>query len=180
MKQIIIFIIITFFFGCTSLKPRLYKIGGQNEAVYNVVQDFLYTSKLSKKDTVFDILIEDLNKEILGISIIALNDKIQPTPANKIGSNIKYFPTRYIEQENKLFLWYDSTSYLNDELVKKLSTYNRIDSINVNGIVEIKGSIDDSKKAIDYYICKKNILIYKKVITRTAMGWYDPPNINCY
>ena len=179
MKLCFFILIIVLFSSCSSWKTKLRTTNEQNEAVYIAVQDFLHTSKLCKQDTVFSVYIKSLNDQILGISIIGTSDKLYPTLENKIGTNEKYFPTRFFEENNKLFIWYDSTYYLTDELVNKLSKYNRIDSINVNGIIELRGSIDDSKKGVDYYICKNNILRYKKVTTRTAMGWYKPPKVIC-
>ncbi len=180
MKLCFSILIIALFSSCSSWKSKLGMTNEQNEAVFIAVQDFLHTSKLSKQDTVFSVHIESLNDQILGISIVGTTDRLYPTPENKIGTNKKYFPTRYFEENNKLFIWYDSIYYITDELVNKLSMYNRIDSINVNGIIELRGSIDDSKKGVDYYICKNNILRYKKITTRTAMGWYKPPKVICF
>lgn len=153
--------------------------GNQNDAVQNAIHDFLNKSRISKKSKVFNISITYINNNVLAISILESIDKLMPDPDNKIGTNYPNFPTRYIEQAGKLFYWHDSTNVITDELVSVLAKYNQIDSTNVNGIVEIKGTLDETLKGVDYYFCKNNLLEYKKVITNRAIGWYAPPKLNC-
>ena len=66
-------------------------------------------------------------------------------------------------------------------MIAKLSKYRIIDSMNVNGFVGIPETtyVDDSKKGIDYFICKNNFLKYKKVTTNNAFDYSDIPNVNC-
>jgi hypothetical protein len=118
----------------------------------------------------------------LGISFFGTENKLLPNAEDKIGTHNPHFPTRFSVQGGKLFYWYDSTFNINKELISALVRFNHIDSLNVKGFVGIPGtssSIDDSKKGADYYFCKRNLLKYKRIITRTAMGWYEAPSINC-
>jgi hypothetical protein len=168
--------------SCTSWKRIMVAQGNQNDAVQNAIKDFLHTDKYSKKDTVFSIRIADLNGEVLGVSIGRNDNRLLPGPDDKIGTNQRGFPTRYFEQEGKLFYWYDSTYSITRDLIHMLSKYHRIDSLNVNGFIGIPGTsahIDDSNKGTDYYFCKRNLLQYKKIHNKTAMGWYEPPELKC-
>jgi len=174
------FLAIIFLFGsCSSWKNILIAEGNYNTAVQNAVHDFLNTSIHSKEGNVFSVDVESVNNDIIRITILNDQDKLVPTPENRKGTNKPYFPTNYIEQEEKLFYWYDSTAVISDELIWILSRYNHIDSINVNEIVEIRGVFDDSKKAVEYYFCKNNLLKYKKNVTRIGRGNYEPPKIKC-
>jgi hypothetical protein len=40
-------------------------------------------------------------------------------------------------------------------------------------------TIDDAKKGADYYFCKQNYHVYKKIITRIALGYYKAPELKC-
>lgn len=181
--QYYIVLILVFLIGsCAPWKDIMVTEGNQNDAIKNAIHDFLHTSKFSKKDSIFSIYFENVNDNVLGVSIGAEENKLLPSSDNKIGTNHPYFPTRYIEQEGKLFYWYDSTHVITNDLVSILSKYNQIDSLNVNGFVgipETSSLIDESKKGVHYYFCKNDLLKYKKVVTNKALGYYEPPKLEC-
>lgn len=169
--------------SCNSWKDMMISKGNQNDAIHNAIIDFLHNKKLTKDDSVYHILIKDFNKDVLGISIVADMNKLLPNPENKIGSNHIGFPTMFIERENKLFYWYDSTHFVTQELISTLSNYHRIDSININGFVGIPENsytINESKKGMDYYFCKNNLVIYKRSLSKIGIGFYPPPNLKCH
>jgi len=153
--------------------------GNQNDAIGNAIIDFLHTERLSKEDSVFSVSIDTVSNEILGINILGYEDKLVIHTKNKIGTNHPYFPTNYFERDGKLFYWYDSTNSITDELLNTLSRYNKIDSTYVKGTYELNVVFDDSKKGVDYYFCKNDLTRFKKVRTTIAMGYYDPPKLNC-
>lgn len=165
--------------GCSAWKEKLNTTGSQDDAVLNVVTDFLNSSGLSKKDSVFSVQVRNISDDILGVSIIGSYKKWVPNPDTKVGSKMPYFPSRYVEKEGKLFYWSDSTHVLTDDLVKTFSKYNLIDSLNIGVTGMPDGIIDDSKKGVDYYICKGNFTKYKKVTTNKGIGYYDAPKLNC-
>lgn len=149
-------------------------------AIQIAVKDFLHYRKLIKQDNVFSIRITNVNDNILGVSITGTTNKLLPTPETKIGTSKKGFPTMYIIEGNKLFYWYDSTKNITTDLIAELSRYKHIDSINVSGFVGIPSfNRDDRQKGVDYYFCKNNFQVYKKVHTYHAIGWYTPPKISC-
>jgi hypothetical protein len=168
--------------SCSSWKKLIVAKGDQNDAVQNAIYDFLHSEKISKKDSVFYVHIKNINDEVLGIGILGSVNRLLPGPDNKIGTNYANFPTKYIVQDGKLFYWYDSAYVITEDLITVLVKYDHIDTLNMKGFVgipETSALIDDSKKGIDYYFCKCNLLHYKKVRTKTAMGWYDIPKLNC-
>jgi hypothetical protein len=178
MKIIITLFLSLFLSSCSSWKKIMVTKGNQNDAVQNAIYDFLHFGKLTKKDSVFSIIIKNVNEDILGVSILREGNKISVITENEIEYNYRAFPTRYFEQNGKLFYWVDSTEKVSIELVDILSKMNRIDTVVTNKFFPIR-STDDSQKATDYYFCKANLLKYKKVITNIAMGWYNLPKINC-
>jgi hypothetical protein len=172
----------TILVGCSSWKHTLVVQGGQNEAIHNAVVDFLHTDKLSKKDSVFSIRIIAINNHLLGMAIIGRRERISPTEKNRIGTNESYFPTRYLDIDGKLFYWYDSTHTVNKELIDALSKYKFLDSAYVKGLIKYPNTpgYHDSKKATDYYICLCDLRKYVKVHTTIAMGYYEPPALDCH
>jgi hypothetical protein len=152
--------------SCGSWKKSLIREGGYNEAVKNAIYDFTNTSRLSKKDSVFYAFVEDFEEIYWTVAILSEENKLFPTEKNKIGSNRPYFPTQYLIENKKLFYWYDSTSFVTNDLVEVLVKYNQIDSLNANGFVGIPDyTKDESKPGMLYYFCKSNILKYKKIIS---------------
>jgi hypothetical protein len=121
-----------------------------------------------------------MNDNILGISIGGDYDKLRPGPNDKIGDKTS-LPSRYTEKEGKLFYWDDSTKVLTKEVVNVLSKYNVMDSVNIEGVVELPrfDSANHYKKGVHYYICKNDLTKYKKVTTSIGMGYYDAPSLNC-
>lgn len=164
--------------GCASWKQAMVSKGTEDEAAKNAIIDFLHTGKLDKKDTVFSISIKTISKDILGISISEESNKIAVITEDNINYSYKAFPTNYIEQNGKLFYWKDTSQKVSTELINKLSKMNRIDTA-IIGSYFPRRERDDSKKAMNYYFCKSNLQIYKKVYTKTAMGWYETPKLNC-
>ncbi len=165
--------------GCSAWKGELNTTGSQDDAVLNAVTDFLNSSGLSKKDSVFSVQVKNISDDILGVSIIGSYKKWVPNSDTKVGSKMPYFPSRYIEKKGKLFYWSDSTNVLTDDLVKTFSKYNLIDSLNIGVTGMPDGIIDDSKKGVDYYMCKSNFTKYKKITTNKGIGYYDLPKLDC-
>lgn len=115
-----LFILFCFIVGCSSWKGKLISKGDLNQTIENSITDFLLSSSQSKKDSLFSIYIEDgsdyndyeINDGVFVFSISASTNKLLPTIENKVGTNHPYFPTRYIEKNNKLFYWYDPNSLI--------------------------------------------------------------------
>lgn len=173
-------LLLIFFGSCSSWKNALVTEGKTDDAVKNAVIDFLNSDRLSKKDTVFSIEVKEIDKNVLGISILGYPDRLLPSSRNRIGTNFPNFPTRYIEKNGKLFYWYDSQKTIDVDLISVLNKYHRIDSLNVNGLVGIPARLTgDSKKAAHYYFCISNLRNYKKIHTSIGLDSYPPPNLNC-
>jgi hypothetical protein len=175
LKPILIFIVFLLV-SCATWKATLVSKGGNDDAIQNAICDFLYSSPLSKDDTVFSIFIKEHNEDVLGISIYG---SVQKPLVVKDGNTINYsgLPTRYIESKGKLFYWDDSTRTVTPEVINIFKKYNHIDTAFLNVYIPIH--INDAKKGEDYYFCRNNLLKYKKVRTRMAMGYYEPPKLRC-
>ena len=168
-------------FCCSAMK------GGdgdhlRNEAIIIAINDFLDNCSLQKTDSVFSVYIDIDNEDILGLSISGeYGNKIYPTSKDTIGAETRIFPSHYIERNNKLiYYWVDSINVLTEEIIRVLAKYNQIDSSFVSYEKAYPDYLlDESIKGADYYFCKNDLSIYKRVVTRIAMGWYDPPKLNC-
>lgn len=157
--------------------------GEESEAIEIAINDFLKKCNLRKDDKVFSVTVYNENPDYLGIIIFGVSwEKLFATPKIKIGEKTT-FPSRYIEKKGKLFYWDDSTKVLTKEMIDALARYKHIDSTyHKTGFYEGEMeaySCDETKKGIDYYFCRNNFAIFKKKITRIAMGWYLAPTLNC-
>lgn len=178
MKSYCLLLLLFFISGCATWKKALISEGNKNEAVKNAIIDFLHCNKSINRDSVFSITIKNIGDTILGVSISGVSNKISVITKNEQEYSYQAFPTKYYEQNSKLFYWKDSTEKVPVELISKLSKMNKIDTA-IIGTYFPDRVIDESQKAMDYYFCKFNLSKYKKVYTSTAMGWYKPPKVNC-
>lgn len=176
--------------GCATWKKTLASSGGTNAAIHNAIEDFARTSKLFKDDDVFHVNIYDNdplstyrfdNENLILVSILGDRDKkIDVKAEHRIGSYSNFFPTDYIIKNGKFFYWNNPEKPITQEFIDIFSRYILIDSINMYGLVEIRGySIDDSQKGVDYYFCKDDFTNYKKNTGRIAAGSYEPPKLKC-
>lgn len=180
MKSATYFIIVFILLlgSCSSWKTVLVSEGTRNDAIKNAIYDFLNTGKKNKKDSVFYVYTENISQEILGVNILGTYDKVLISTEDSITFSYSGLPTEYFEKEDKLFYWHDSTKAVTDDLISTFMKYDLIDTMIVNVYIPPR-HIDHSKKGVDYYFCESNLLKYKKVRTRDAMGYYDPPKLNC-
>lgn len=176
------YFILTLFIGslisCNPWKKTQISKGNQNDAIKNAVIDFLHSKRFMKGDSVFSIRTQNITDDIFGVSIFGVTNNISVITENEINYSYKAFPTKYLEQNGKLFYWIDSTEIVPIELINKLSNMNRIDTAIIRKFLPVRVT-DDSKKALDYYFCKSNLKNYKRIYTKIAMGWYDFPKLNC-
>jgi len=181
LKLFIVLVIFLLFDSCvvSKWKVDLISEGNVNDAVSNVITDFLNTSSLSKKDTVFGVLITDTNDGVIKVGICGAVNKIYPRKESKVGTYDAIFPTRYLIRDEKLFYWSDTTQVITQEIVSVLEKYNQIDTLwwSSGGLPDYV--IDDGKEGIIYYICKNNLKNYKKTGSNTIRKHYNPPKLKC-
>lgn len=201
MKKINVIILISillFFPKCSSIKNSLKQNGGTNGAIANAILDFSETSPLFKKDSVFVLSIESpfktflrkkntilrdtiIYQDIIAINILGVSKKflsmegVSSMAIKEINYKQKV-PSHYKIVKGKLFYWYDNNSPITEDIFNILNRYNLI----TNNIEEAHYySVDDTKKGVDYYFCKNNILKFKKITNNIASGHYKPPRFKC-
>lgn len=188
-------IMLPFIIGCGSQKTILHKTGGIDEAIQNSIYEFS-TTKLFKKGKVFLVSFEEnfeeyeLTKldngtyqwrpakkhpELFAVSICEYNPKFTFDPG-EIGEVNTKLPSVVLKKNDKLFYWWDNKTPLTKSTVDILFEFGLLND-DPNRLGEF--GTDDSQKAIDYFICKGNLLNYKKKLTKVAPGYYKPPKINC-
>lgn len=163
----------------TKWKESLVSTGSINDAVNNIITDFMNTSKLSKMDSIFSIIITDTKDGIVIIGIGGAVNKIYPKLDFAIGTYDNIFPTRYLRKGNKLFYWNDSTQVITQEIVEVLKRYDHIDFSWSEEYIIPPLVIDDGKESVVYYLCKDNYTNYKKTGGNTITKYYPPPKLNC-
>ena len=200
-KQILGVLIICFVLcNCVGYRSQLHKGEGDREqAIRNVIIDFANTyqtprSYLKERDgkpfNVFVIRKWDTPMDdLFVISVLPWQAEITLQIQDSLGKVPRdFFPNRYLEKNEKLFLWNDGTNPLNKELLAVMDRFEILDSIDVKMELGLlpedyedtrMAIIDDKLKGVHYYLCKKNIEKYRKVKTNIALGYYDPPGLNC-
>lgn len=182
--------------SCDSYRNQLSSSGDKNQAILNAVIDFSNTTISNKKHSVFYVTsydtlyrkvlekVSDRNfkwinakpyNDIIAVTISGCDDKhlYELTEKNGIGTK-GFLPSKYIEKDNKLFIWYDETKPMDEKTLSILKKYELI-AIDEPGMI----TTDETKKGTHYYFCRKNLKKYKKKLSNIALGFYDAPEINC-
>lgn len=155
-------------------KRTLVSEGYVDEAISNAVTDFIHTSKVCKKGDKFWVEIKEKEKTII-ISISLSCFVEYPTLKNKVGSYDPFFPSRYIEQDRKLFYWNDSTQMLTQDMLSMLEKYDLIDYSYSDQEMFVGGMHNDGAEGMNYFFCKDNLRIYKKSKISNIMKHYKTP-----
>ena len=191
--RLLLLLIGFFLFSCSTWKESLVKKGDYEDAIQNAILDFSQTKKLFKQDLVFYIGVYDpfvifkeektswiphiTHDEIIGISIIGGDETLYHKSDVELGkhNDNPRIPSRFIIHEEKLFLWYDDTQPITQELVYVLSQFRLVR----DNSEELFMIIDDGKKGTDYFFCRNDLSRYKRVINNIAIGYYKMPKLKC-
>lgn len=188
--------------ACASFKSKLTQRGDGTEAIKNAIIDFSNTNRLYQKDSVFSVQLDDPLHEmilekldnrndrwiegkpyegLIAITISANYNKMPLTDTSRVGNHGVSIPTRYIEQDGKLFYWIDDDYAFTEEVLTVFNKHNLlVEKNDLDGIIEMYDfSIDDNQKGVHYYFCENDLLNYKKVITEKAIGYYSVPKLDC-
>ncbi|RNC85963.1 MAG: hypothetical protein ED557_04130 [Balneola sp.] len=170
-------------FGCNTTKPfevELIRDGGKEEAIENAILDFSNTTKMYNKYQVFRVNIKYLDA-YNGLILVMINENFiylletEETVPGSIGK----MPSRFIEKDGKLFLWWDNDYALTAEA---LAVYEKYDILqdDENGLLklpEIDIRVKSDGKSVRYFFCEDDLTKYKKVVS--DRGFIERPNIKC-
>ncbi|MBO6879594.1 hypothetical protein [Winogradskyella sp.] len=196
MKYILTLLISFLIFNCSSYKKNLIASGSENQAIRNIIIDFTNTSRLYKKYNVFEVkLIDTLynkvlekideqnyrwvddqpNEGIIAVDISPITNEFTYLLSDSLGINNSYLPSKYIEQDGKLFFWNDKTIETSNKTVEVLKKYNLIGENYLNSTFVV----DESQKGVHYFVCRNNFTKFKKKTTNIGIGYYDAPKVEC-
>lgn len=152
------------------------RLAGKSSTFLVTIQDSVYRLKLvGQEDGSYRWERDKFYSELFSVSILPDHSK-QLTRAIAVGSK-GHFPTGFVELHSRLFFWSDPTAELTQAVLEKLSEYKLVDSVNLT--LPLEFATDDAIESVDYFFCKANPKIFKRVITRTAIGHYDVPLVSC-
>ena len=112
---------------------------------------------------------------------ISIEDELGKIPRS-------YFPNRYIEKEDKLFLWNDSSSPLQSDVLDAMNKFGVLDSTDVkmelgllpNDFEDTRMiTIDDRLVSYKYFVCRSDVSKFKRIVTYKASVNYKIPKIKC-
>jgi hypothetical protein len=171
------------------------------QARQTAMLDFSKT-KLFKMDSVFDVtsydtlyriaeqpigpgkfkgVIVKTYADIIAVNIIATPFRWLLDTMERIDIQNKRIPSRAFEKDGRLFLWWDKRFPLTDSTLNILNKFHLIERGSKSDYSRFLGlGFNDSKRGADYYFCRSNLSVYKRVVTNKGTGYYDPPEIDCY
>lgn len=169
------FLLVFMFFGCDSLKGQIQSDDIIEIAIQNAISDFSNT-KIYNRGRVFKIIIESSDDCIIRIDIGEDEEnKYLYSTSKPAGENI--LPSRYKEKDNKLFIWWDDNQKVNQAMFDILKKYDMLKDDEGGWINYIDAVMDDRKKGVNYFFCKRNLKEYKRIITN--IGNIKYPKLNC-
>ncbi|MBS1504466.1 MAG: hypothetical protein JST32_20565 [Bacteroidetes bacterium] len=186
------------FLSLLSFTAQSQEIQDRDQVRLNAIQDFVKT-KLFKMDSVFHVKVYDTLYRVAFDTISKNNYRSKAGRAypeiiavDILGSSYKYvldtttdlntqkgIPSRFLEQNGKLFIWYDDHHPLMDSTIKMLDKYHLIVRGRKGDWDKLVWGTDDAKKGATYYFCRSNLTVFRRIITSAGTGWYDPPKIKC-
>lgn len=177
-KNKILLIIISLFFSCKMYKKEMKINGDKNTAVGNAIIDYYHThKKYLKENDVFEIVTKESdNSDLYIFNISPRYNFFYLGLKDTIGSVSNHFPTDYKYYRGKLFVWNDEKHFLNEDILKKIYSFNKLDSIRLKyqlGIYPQNDTlglypevplfrINEKLKGTYYYICKKQLNKFHK------------------
>ncbi|MBW3520470.1 hypothetical protein [Flavobacterium sp. NKUCC04_CG] len=198
INKIVIYLLCIILYSCTtyqkSLDLSIDSLENVREVVINDMAINYKTSKkhLKKYGKPFDVFIF-YSDSIIGDNYvfhiipnyndvsIRIEDSIGEVPDSG-------FPNRFCEINNKLFLWKDKVTPMNQTILNKLNRYGILDSTAVKKELDLLPldfednrvfRIDHSVNGYFYFVCKNNILNYKKIPSYKLKKYLDRLSIQC-
>ena len=199
-KIISLLAFILIFFNCATYKKQFYVgVGDIEQARMNVIVDFINTYKTPKRYlqrrqgkpfNVFHFVREKtLDDNTYLLSILPNNESIAMRIEDKVGEIPRdYFPNNYIVKKDKLFLWNDGVTPLQNGVLEVLNKFGVLDSTDIKMDLALLPddfedtrmiTIDDRLESFNYFICRNDISEFKKLVTYKSFGYYKLPKLNC-
>ncbi|WP_283116561.1 hypothetical protein [Alistipes putredinis] len=147
--------------SATSWNRSLIVQGDFNAAIHNVILDFVHTCEQQNEYEVFQVF--NLGNYYLDDNLyyrIYIGGMIGPFPIenpHRLLGTKSYIPTRFEEQNGKLFLWDDKDAVITSELLDAMRKYNCIDSL-TNCL-----TINDRNDGVTYIVDARNLSKYVKI-----------------
>ena len=149
----------------------MHQTGQKNEIIENAIMDYLSTNSYRNKSNAFQIEYLDFNENIATVTIDAIIGKeMVLRKSDTIGNKSKWFPSKFREKKNKLFVEVDSTHGLSRETISKMSEYGILDSTKIKTGQAPLFKIDESWKQTHYFFCKNKIDQYRTLKSTAVLG----------
>lgn len=196
-----IFIFTSQLLGCTPKRTVVNRgIGDIELARMNAIVDFASSYETPKRFlkkrhgcsfNVFQVYASNLdtNTQYFLVSIIPEDESISIRVEHRLGEiPSTNFPNRFIIKDEKLFLWNDGHTKLGNDILNAMLEFSVLDSTDLKWELGLLPAdfedtrlitIDDRLEAYNYFICRNDVSKFKKVVTYKALGYFDPPVINC-
>jgi hypothetical protein len=196
MKYFSFLVTLILILSCSSYKKNLVSDGTQNQAITNAIIDFSNNSRLYRKHDVFRVkLIDTLYRKVLEktdgqnyrcvnsepyeniivIRIGPVTNKFTYYNSDSLKNRYNNLPSQYLEMNGNLFVWDDKTIEISEKILEIMTKYKVLEG--VDSFPEFV--IDDSQKAVHYYICRNNYSKFKSITTNIGIGYYDAPKVQC-
>lgn len=166
--------------GCIAGKKVKVDSFESNALIQTAVNDFSMKKKLLGKNKVFIIWFykgsADSNLKVIYISP---NSKTIPFGKKTVVGGYGNAPSRYIEKNEKLFIWWDDRVPLSDSTLSVLKKYGLLED-DMDGVIQVGNLIDvDDTKGAQYYFCKNATKPSMRVKTSKMHSTFSISNCKC-
>lgn len=97
------------FIGCSTWKTTLVRNGDKNDAIRNAIHDYIKSNRHIKKDSAYLVSIQNIDYKVFRVDIAKGLEKLLVATEDGMNFTHRPLPTSFIELDNKLFYWVDST-----------------------------------------------------------------------
>lgn len=182
ISKIIVCLLCVILYNCTTFKKSsklgVFSLEDARKVVMNDIATNYKTSnkhlkKYGKSFDVFNFYSDSIVGNNYMFHIVPNYNSVTLRVKDKIGEVPHLgFPSRFYEFNDKLFLWEDKVTPIDQAILSKLNQYDILDSIAVKKELKLLPvdfednrvyKIDHSVNGYFYFVCKTDVTKYKKV-----------------
>lgn len=161
-KVFVYLFMLTLLTNCGVNHSKPVSKGSKTDMLQNAIMDFEKSSK-KNKSKVFHINFYNYSNSVKGVSISPVSkNKYSLNLNDTIGNLSNHFPSKFILNNERLYLWNDSLNPLKKELITIMSNYKVLDSSRLNGKLRPLFILEENKRSMKYLFCKNNLKTYKR------------------
>jgi hypothetical protein len=162
-------------YSCSSPVQSVVDDNGKGVLIFieAAVSDFSSRNFKENEGVTYSVTTKFVNQDLVVVSLYGSIGKMIVTPER--GYEVLW-GNRYIERGGRLFYWREEGAD-QKSAISKFKEFDLIDSL--ESLAEAELITDHQKRSVDYYFCRSNISKFKVKRSRSLVGDYPIPKLNC-